>query len=347
MSGGLEDYFVRAASAADFAAFRTLRAAAGAGFTSLMVDDEALSSRLTQTSRAFAAPITAPGGERYWLALEHRPTGAVVGCAGVKSRIGDTPPFFNFRILQIAQASVSADRRFDTNVLILVNEFTQSSEVGSLFILPEHRAGGVGRMLAQSRYLLMAAEPQRFSPTVVAELRGVVGDDGRSPFWEALGRHFFRMDFEEADQLSATTDNQFILDLMPKYPIYADLLPESARAVIGECHPLGRGALKLLMWEGFRFDRVIDIFDGGPLVSCPRDTIRTFRESRRLRVAATTAMGGASAIAATAAASGFRCATGGAQRTGEHGVALSPTLAQALGATIGDEVLIWMAESAL
>ncbi len=62
---------------------------------------------------------------------------------------------------------------------------------------------------------------------MVSELRGVVGPDGVSPFWEALGRHFFKMDFSEADRLSATTDNQFILDLMPKYPIYADLLPEA------------------------------------------------------------------------------------------------------------------------
>ena len=80
--------------------------------------------------------------------------------------------------------------------------------------------------------------------------------------------------------MSATTDNQFICDLMPKYPIYVDLLPPEAREVIGRCHSDGVGAYKLLQWEGFDFDRTVDIFDGGPLVACQRRHLRTIRESR-------------------------------------------------------------------
>jgi arginine N-succinyltransferase len=129
----------------------------------------------------------------------------------------------------------------------------------------------------------MAAAPDRFGDKVLAELRGVVDNDGQSPFWECLGRHFFRMEFTEADRLSATTDNQFILDLMPKYPIYVDLLPPEAREVIGRCHSDGVGAYKLLQWEGFEFDRTVDIFDGGPLVTVQRRHIRTIQESRRVR----------------------------------------------------------------
>ncbi|MBK6705910.1 MAG: arginine N-succinyltransferase [Caulobacteraceae bacterium] len=33
---------------------------------------------------------------------------------------------------------------------------------------------------------------------------------------------------------------------------------------------------RLLEWEGFTFSNVVDIFDGGPLMSRPRDQIRTF-----------------------------------------------------------------------
>ena len=126
----------------------------------------------------------------------------------------------------------------------------------------------------------MAAAPERFSDKVLAELRGVVDDTGESPFWECLGRHFFRMDFAEADRLSATTDNQFIVDLMPRYPVYVDLLPPEAREVIGRCHSEGVGAYKLLQWEGFEFDRTVDIFDGGPLVAAQRRHIRTIQESQ-------------------------------------------------------------------
>ncbi len=128
--------------------------------------------------------------------------------------------------------------------------------------------------------MLMAAAPARFGERVLAELRGVVDDAGHTPFWDCLGAHFFRMSFTEADFLSAVSDNQFILDLMPKYPVYVDLLPPQAREVIGRVHAAGVGALKLLEWEGFRFERVVDIFDGGPLVACERSKIRTISESR-------------------------------------------------------------------
>lgn len=277
------DYVIRPVREGDLPAFRELRSLAGPGFTSLQADDAALEARIAKSAATFAADLSEPGADqRYLLVLEHRASGALAGVAAVKACVGETPPFYNFRVLRIAQSSAAANRRFDMEVLILVNEFTGCTEVGSLFVRPEHRVGGVGRMLAQTRYLLMAAAPQRFSPNVVSELRGVVDADGKSPFWEHLGRHFFRMSFPEADTMSAVTDNQFILDLMPKYPIYADLLPEPARAVIGKCHPAGEGALKLLQWEGFRYENVVDIFDGGPLVTAPRDSIRTFRESRRV-----------------------------------------------------------------
>lgn len=345
MSLAESPYVVRPARSADIDDFRTLRALAGAGFTSMMVDDAVLEARLLQAEAAFASPSGPPAGQRYLMALEHRATKRVVGSAAVKATVGDHPPFFNFRILKIAQASAAAKRRFDLDVLILVNEFTRCSEVGSLFVLDQHRAGGVGRLVAQARYLLMAADPQRFAQIVVSELRGVVDDEGRSPFWDALGQHFFQMPFADADRLSATTDNQFILDLMPKYPIYVDLLPPEARAVIGRCNPKGEGALKLLQWEGFQFDRVVDIFDGGPLVSCPRDTIRTFREAKRMIVVADDDSAATPALIARNDVAAFACTRGGVRPRGD-GVALTPQARAAIGAQLGDAVLVWTAENA-
>lgn len=337
----VENYIVRAMRSEDFAAFKALRDLAGPGFTSLAVDDATLQARLQRSSESFAADVSAPGQERYLLGLEHAPSGELVGVAGVKACVGDSPPFFNFRVLQIAQASAAAGRRFDLEVLILVNEFSRCTEVGSLFVRPEHRAGGAGRLLAQSRYMLIASAPQRFAETVVAELRGVVDAAGRSPFWDHLGRHFFHMSFAEADALSASTDNQFILDLMPKYPIYVDLLPEAARAVIGKCHADGEPALRLLQSEGFRFDRVVDIFDGGPLVSCARDTIRTVRDSRRVTLRGSAASGEARALIAHGDGAAFRCVFAAAT-TRQGAAEISPEALGALRAADGADALIWV-----
>jgi len=335
-------YVMRAAGPGDFEGFKQLREIAGAGFTSLMIDDAVLAERLDMSRQSFASPASTAGKERYFIALEHIESGQLAGCCGVKATIGETPPFFNFRLITEAQSSPVAGKRFDMRVLIGVNDFTGCSEVGSLFVRPEHRALGVGRALAQSRYLLMKTAPQRFHEQVVSELRGVVSPEGVSPFWEAVGRHFFQMDFSDADKLSATTDNQFILDLTPQHPIYVDLLPQEARDVIGNVHKDGEGARKLLEWEGFSFSNVVDIFDGGPLVSARRDTIRTLRESKLVKVAA--GAEGASApraLIATPHINGFRCVSSRATVAGGVATVEADTL-KALRLNSGDEALIWI-----
>lgn len=335
-------YVMRAAGPQDIEGFKQLREKAGAGFTSLMLDDAAMTKKLELSAESFASATDQAGPERYLLALEHIETGALAGCCGVKSTIGETPPFFNFRIIREAQSSAAVGRRFDMDVLIGVNDFTGCSEVGSLFVRPEHRVPGLGRALAQSRYLLMASAPQRFREQVVSELRGRVSPEGVSPFWEAIGRHFFRMDFSEADKLSATTDNQFILDLMPQHPIYIDLLPEEARAVIGKCHRDGEGARSLLAWEGFAFSNVIDIFDGGPLVSAQRDAIRTKRESRRLRLRADDAAPLTKrALLAVPSLKRFRSVQARVAADDE-GLRVSSATLNALGLASGDEALVWI-----
>jgi arginine N-succinyltransferase len=307
-----------------------------------MLGDAAMAEKLALSERSFASTSETVGAERYFMALEHIESGEIAGCCGVKAAIGETPPFFNFRIITEAQSSAIVGKRFDMRVLIGVNDFTGCTEVGSLFVRPEHRAGGIGRALAQNRYMLMAAQPQRFRDRVVSELRGVVSEDGVSPFWEAVGRHFFRMDFADADALSATTDNQFILDLMPQHPIYVDLLAQAARDVLGKCHAAGEGAERLLQWEGFTFSNVVDIFDGGPLMSVPRDHIRTLRETKRVRLeAALSSTNSKRALIATPRIQGYRCVS--ARATLANGVARvdAATLA-ALKLESGAEALIWV-----
>jgi arginine N-succinyltransferase len=170
----------------------------------------------------------------------------------------------------------------------------------------------------------------------------MVSPDGVSPFWEAVGRHFFKMDFAEADKLSATTDNQFILDLMPQHPIYADLLPEAAREAIGKCHVDGEGARKLLEWEGFSFSNVVDIFDGGPLMSVQRDNIRTLRESRRMKIEpASQLSGGKRALIAASNIQDYRCVSAHAALA-DGVVQTDAAVLAALKLDAGAEVLVWM-----
>jgi len=115
---------------------------------------------------------------------------------------------------------------------------------------------------------------------VISELRGVVDETGRSPFWENVGKHFFDTDFRTADLLSGTGRKEFIAKLMTRHPIYIPLLRDPARAAIGRVHPYTKPALSLLRGEGFAFNSEVDVFDAGPTVSALLDDIRIVREIR-------------------------------------------------------------------
>ena len=275
---------VRPARTDDLESFIKLARAAGPGFTSLAVPDSDLEDRLAKSVKSFAEDIDAPADHIYLLMLEDSETGEIVGVSAVKAKVGLNKPFFSFKLLKIAQSSSAANRHFDMNVMLLVNEYSGTSEVGTLFVKSKMRGTGAGRLISQARYMLIATAPERIASTIISELRGRVGKKGHSPFWESLGRKFFKMDFNEADEITAQTDNQFITDLMPKYPIYLDLLTDEAQEVVGKTHPDGVGARRLLEAEGFRFDGYVDIFDGGPTLAAPRDQIRTVKDSHVLTV---------------------------------------------------------------
>ncbi|KPP82566.1 MAG: arginine N-succinyltransferase AstA [Oceanicaulis sp. HLUCCA04] len=277
---------VRSARSADHAAFTALAASTGAGFTSLAVTPDALAEKLVKSEKSFAGDFPDRSDAAYQLMLEDTDTGTVLGTAAVKAAVGIKKPYFDFKIMTFAQSSTEAKRRFDMEAMMLVNDFAGCTEVGSLFVSDAARGRGAGRLMAQSRYLLMGADRSRFGERVVAELRGVVDEKGDSVFFNHVTRPFFRMTFDEADRMSAATDNQFILDLMPTHPIYLDHLPPGVREVMGKTHPHGVNAKKLLEWEGYEYHRYVDIFDGGPLMDCAINRIRTLSQSRVLKIGA-------------------------------------------------------------
>jgi len=334
---------VRPAISDDLDAICHLAELAGPGFTSLAVGREALSVRVNKSVKSFQGPDTITPDHVYLLILEDMDKGEIVGMSAVKAQIGIQDPFFNFRILKVAQKSSVTGSRFDMEVLVLVNEYAGATEVGSLFVKDGYRGTGAGRLISQARYMLIASAPNRFGEQVISELRGHVSETGESPFWDAIGRKFFRMDFKEADQISAEKNNQFILDLMPKHPIYVALLPDAAREVIGKTHPAGAGARRYLEAEGFRYDGAIDIFDAGPSLKVPREELRTLKDSRlEPAFAADDKLElNLSAIVSNDSVTEFRCArTQIAFR--ENNVHIPPKTLTALNLLAGETARIWI-----
>ncbi|MEA3010599.1 MAG: arginine N-succinyltransferase [Sphingomonadales bacterium] len=273
---------IRAARNEDFHALYEMAKLTGGGFTNLPADRGALVEKLIRSERGFAAEVTEPGEQLYVFMLENAETGQIRGTCQIFGMVGIDAPFYSYRVSTLTQTSKALGQTFRNEMVTLTTDLEGSSEVGGLFLHPGERAGGLGMLLARSRYLFIKLHRERFAKRVIAELRGVIDEKGGSPFWDAIAGRFFGMTFQEADEFNGAHGTQFIADLMPKTPIYTAMLPESARAVMGVPHPSGRAAMKMLEREAFQFDCYIDIFDGGPTMTAPVDQVRTVRESREL-----------------------------------------------------------------
>jgi len=327
------EWQVRAARGSDRDALLCLAELTGGGFTNLPADGAALGRRLEWSDYSYGAAVNGPGDEMYMLVLEHVPSGRVGGTACLFAAVGQRHPFYSYKLTTLTAHSRELDRTFRTQVLHLVNDFDGASEVGGLFLHPELRTGGLGRLLARSRYLFLARHRARFAERVLAELRGVIDAAGGSPFWDGIAGRFFGMDFLEADRFNGVHGNQFIADLMPKYPVYVAMLPEAAKVVIGVEHPAGRPARRMLEAEGFGFHGYVDIFDGGPTMDAGVDQLRAVREAVTERVAALGRPLERRLVAGGRLAD-FRCRAAGAAATGG-----GLLLAAAEGFETGDEVI--------
>ena len=332
---------IRAASPDDAPALYELSKLTGGGFTNLPADKKTLEAKLAKSQAGFEREGENQGDDLFLFVLENVATKAIRGTCQVFGMVGNDVPFYSYRISTLTQKSEALGRIFRNQTLSLCTDLEGCSEVGGLFLHPHERAGGLGMLLARSRYMFIKQHRPRFGSRVLAELRGVMDQAGHSPFWDALAGRFFGMSFPEADEFNAVHGTQFIADLMPKTPIYVALLPNSARSVMGQPHPTGRAALRMLENEGFQYDCYIDIFDGGPTVTVATDRIKTLETSEWLRYAGPPPAGGKgkTMLLATGRLERFVACYGQAQLGGDGEIHLDDQTAELLRLDGNDNVL--------
>ncbi|KQM56403.1 arginine N-succinyltransferase [Sphingomonas sp. Leaf208] len=309
----------------------------GGGFTNLPPDRRALTAKLERSHTAFARTDGPVQDELFVLILENIETKEVRGTCQIFTQVGQSYPFYSYRIGQLTQHSRELNRTFRADMLTLATDLEGASEVGGLFLHPGERAGGLGLLLARSRYLFIKMHRARFADRILAELRGVIDEAGGSPFWDGLAGRFFGMNFQDADQFNAINGHQFIADLMPKHPIYTAMLTETARAAIGLPHPSGRAAMRMLENEGFAFENYVDIFDGGPTMTARTDQVRSIADARESDVVGIGGDDGKDALVATGNFADFRAAFGKVRET-EDGVVLAEDCARSLSVGEADRV---------
>ena len=95
----------------------------------------------------------------------------------------------------------------------------------------------MARLLSLSRFLFIHCFNDYFTKTITAEMRGYLNTDDSSPVWNAIGKKFIPIPFNEAD-IQSMKDDHFIEKHFPKKPIYLALLNKKTQKIIGKVHPL-------------------------------------------------------------------------------------------------------------
>ena len=329
---------LRAARPSDLEALYEMAKLTGGGFTNLPPDRPALTAKLASAAEAFERTEDGLADEKFVRVLEDVRSKAVRGTCQLMTKVGQMWPFYSYRLNTLTQYSQELDRTVRAEMLSLVTDLEGSSEVGGLFLHPNERAGGLGLLLARSRYLFIAMHRSRFADKVLAELRGIIDERGGSPFWDGVAGRFFGMNFQEADYFNAINGNQFIADLMPKHPVYISMLDDDARSVIGVPHPTGRAAMRMLENEGFRHDGYVDIFDGGPTMVARTDDVVSVKNSVAAKLTGHDLKEGEKAILATGTLADFRACYGARKFDGDGGIEIDAAAADALDVTEGDTV---------
>lgn len=274
-----EHFVLRAATPQDLPALERFAAASAIGITTLPADRAALQQRLERSAQAFASRDAASGEEIYLFVLEDLARGRVVGTSGIGASAGFADRFYSYRNDMVVHASAALNQSNRIHTLHLCHDLTGYTLLTSFYIEPEYEHSVAPQLLSRARLLFIAEHPQRFADRIAAESPGLADEHGRCPFWDAVGRRFFDMDYPAVEKLAGGRSKAFIAALMPQTPVYVPLLPEQAQWAIGQLHPVGELPFSILLDEGFDTETYVDIFDGGPIVDARVAMVKTVRRS--------------------------------------------------------------------
>ncbi|WP_437883808.1 arginine N-succinyltransferase [Pseudomonas sp. LRF_L74] len=334
-------WVVRPAQPGDLDALQRMARQSLTGVTSLPDDRASLERRLAQSSCSFASAVTFPGEEEYLFVLEDLSSGALLGCSGLQANCGFAQPFYSFRHEVFIHASPAQGIKHKVHALALCHDLGGNTLLKGFHIDANLQDATAAQLISRARLLFVASQPQRFATQLVAEMVGCTDEQGHSPFWDALGSHFFGLDYAAAEALGAFQERTYLAELLPHYPIYVPLLPESAQEVMGQVHPKARRPYEILLAEGFAGERYIDVYDAGPTLEAETAQIRSIAGSlvTQARIAPRASSADAPAwLVCNEGSSAFRALTVHANWLPGRPLTLSPAEADALQLGEGDSL---------
>jgi len=235
-------------------------------FINLPADKEFIRNKIQNSLTSFENPTTDFTKNYYLFALEDCEEKEIIGVSMIHAQHGSSErPHFYLKVGKEHKFSDTTNTGFIHGTLKLGYDTDGPTEIGGLVLRPEKRGSGekLGKQLSFVRFLYMAMNPTEFKKEIHTELMPPLDKNGNSPLWEAIGRRFMNMDYQDADILSRS-NKEFILSLYPSDTIYETLLPPIARNSIGKIGEDTKPVKNMLEKIGFKYINEVDPFDGGP-----------------------------------------------------------------------------------
>jgi arginine N-succinyltransferase len=231
----------------------------------LPADRKVLSEKIERSIASFAGALPKEKSE-YLFVVEDLEDESIVGSSLILAKHGtEEVPHYYFKLEKRSRFSEDLGIGFIHQVLQLKEDTNGPSEIGGLLIdrTYRRRPEKLGKQISLIRFLYAGMARDEFESRVLCELTPPLGEGGRSEFWEALGRRFTGLPYQEADLISQK-NKEFISSLFPEEDIYLCLLDSRARLVMGRVGDETRPAQHLLESIGFKYLHEVDPFDGGP-----------------------------------------------------------------------------------
>jgi arginine N-succinyltransferase len=332
-------FIIRPIKKSDLSPLMKLLEASGHGLTSLPKDEKIIADKIDFSERSFDHRKDGPAGESYLFVMEELFTGQIVGVSGLISKIGGFQAYYFYRLAteKIKSKMLNVEKTIRT--LTMEKTHSGPAEICSLFLAPDYRNSQNGRFLSLSRFLFMAEDKEYFENEVIAEMRGQVNKNGESPFWNAVGHKFMDIDFLQADYLTMKS-KAFIDELLPKYPIIVELLPEDAQKVVAEVHPDTAPARHILEQEGFKFKGLVGIFEPGPVLEAKLSNVRAYKENKVVKIneIVTKEIDSEVYVVSTSGKKKFKCTLGNIQFNSDGSVNIHAVVATALKLKVGENL---------
>lgn len=216
-------------------------------------------------------PGGSPAGAAIFVAEANDEAGAwqVVASLRLLPGIGLEAPRYWYYVGQVAYSAEALKLNRRDNVLLLGSDFTGANEIRdvrceSAAVTADARTTLLASLIQGALKLASGTASSAKAARTIIALPGR-REQGRSPFWDGLGRHFYDRDPAQAIAEFGERWHTDVAALLPQQPVIVSLLSASAKRAIGSVDDDAVELAAALTVSGFRARQHVSIHDGGPV----------------------------------------------------------------------------------